>query len=43
MRQDKENKKQVKKEFEVVEKQFEERVVSINHVTKVVDIVLVLL
>ena len=36
MRQDKENKKQVKKEFEVVEKQFEERVVSINHVTKVV-------
>ena len=36
MRQDKDNKKQVKKEVEVVEKQFEERVVSINHVTKVV-------
>ncbi|MDD3191764.1 MAG: 30S ribosomal protein S5 [Bacilli bacterium] len=33
MRQDK---KQSKKEFQVVEKQFEERVVSINHVTKVV-------
>ena len=28
--------KQVKKELNVVEKQFEERVVSINHVTKVV-------
>ena len=36
MRQDKDNKKQVKKDVEVVEKQFEERVVSINHVTKVV-------
>ncbi len=35
MRQDKE-KKQVKKDVEVVEKQYEERVVSINHVTKVV-------
>lgn len=36
MRQDKENKKQNKKEEAVVEKEFEERVVSINHVTKVV-------
>ena len=36
MRQDKENKKQVKKDVVVAEKQFEERVVSINHVTKVV-------
>ena len=36
MRQEKDNKKQVKKDIEVVEKQFEERVVSINHVTKVV-------
>lgn len=36
MRQDKENKKQVKKDVVAVEKQFEERVVSINHVTKVV-------
>lgn len=36
MRQDKENKKQVKKEAVAVEKLFEERVVSINHVTKVV-------
>ena len=30
------NKKQFKKEVVVAEKQFEERVVSINHVTKVV-------
>ena len=36
MRQEKDNKKQVKKDIEVVEKQFEERVVSVNHVTKVV-------
>ena len=36
MRQDKENKKQFKKDVVVAEKQFEERVVSINHVTKVV-------
>ena len=36
MRQDKENKKQVKKDVVVAEKQFGERVVSINHVTKVV-------
>lgn len=36
MRQEKDNKKQVKKEVAAVEKQFEERVVSINHVTKVV-------
>ncbi len=36
MRQDKENKKQVKKEAVAVEKIFEERVVSINHITKVV-------
>ena len=35
MRQEK-DKKQAKKEVQVVEKQFEERVVSINHVTKVV-------
>ncbi len=35
MRQDKEIKKQVKKML-CSEKQFEERVVSINHVTKVV-------
>lgn len=36
MRQEKDNKKQVKKDVAAVEKQFEERVVSINHVTKVV-------
>lgn len=36
MRQEKDNKKQAKKEVVVAEKQFEERVVSINHVTKVV-------
>lgn len=38
MRQDKDNRKTSKKEKEVVvvEKEFEERVVSINHVTKVV-------
>ncbi len=35
MRQDKENKKDKKEVVEVV-KEFEERVVSINHVTKVV-------
>lgn len=36
MRQEKDNKKQAKKDVVVAEKQFEERVVSINHVTKVV-------
>ncbi len=36
MRQEKDNKKQNKKEEVAVVKEFEERVVSINHVTKVV-------